>query len=160
MSQQPFWSLTSSSSFSFFAPDLLFTASKSSTIRMKEKLCSGVRRFSTSFMASKAKGGSSNAWLKRHVSDPYVLKTGRDNYRARSAYKLLEINKSYSLLTRGGTVVECGAAPGAWTQVSRNTIILITPLHLLPARSPPKLLVLRVLWSRVTSWTWSRSRGR
>ena len=89
---------------------------------MKEKLCSGVRRFSTSLMASKAKGGSSNAWLKRHVSDPYVLKTGRDNYRARSAYKLLEINKSYSLLTRGGTVVECGAAPGAWTQVLTQII--------------------------------------
>ena len=90
---------------------------------MKEMFFSGVRRFSTSLMASKAKGGSSNAWLKRHVSDPYVLKAGMDNYRARSAYKLLEINKSYSLLRRGGTVVECGAAPGAWTQVLRWPII-------------------------------------
>ena len=83
-----------------------------------EKISSGARRFSTSFMASKTKGGSSDAWLKRHVSDPYVVKAGRDNYRARSAYKLLEINKSCRVLRRGDTVVECGAAPGAWTQVS------------------------------------------
>ena len=84
---------------------------------MKGNLCSGVRHFSTSLMVSKAKGGSSGAWLKRHVSDPYVLKAGRENYRARSAFKLLEINKSCRLLRRGDTVVECGAAPGAWTQV-------------------------------------------
>ena len=93
---------------------------------MAEKICSQARRFSTSFVASKTKGGgSSDAWLKRHVSDPYVVKAGRDNYRARSAYKLLEINKRCRVLRRGDTVVECGAAPGAWTQVSSWHIIPI-----------------------------------
>ena len=93
---------------------------------MRERLCSGVRCFSTSVVASKAKGGSSDSWLRRHVSDPYVLKAGRENYRARSAYKLLEINKSCRVLRRGDTVVECGAAPGAWTQVSGCHIIQTT----------------------------------
>ena len=78
------------------------------------------RHFSSSQPArAKSKGSSSDAWLKRHVSDPYVARAQRDGYRARSAYKLIEINKNARprLLRPGDTVVECGAAPGAWTQV-------------------------------------------
>ena len=60
--------------------------------------------------------------MKRHVSDPYVINSVKDNYRARSAYKLLEINKSAKIIRRGDTVVECGAAPGAWTQVATSLV--------------------------------------
>ena len=42
-----------------------------------------------------------------------------DDYRARSAYKLLEIQKKHKILQPGMVVVECGAAPGAWTQVKQ-----------------------------------------
>ena len=48
------------------------------------------------------------------------MKAGRENYRARSAFKLLEINQRWRALRRGDTVVECGAAPGAWTQVEEK----------------------------------------
>lgn len=65
---------------------------------------------------------SSQAWLRRHTSDKYVIQAGVDNYRARSAYKLLEINKSARILKKGQTVVECGAAPGAWTQVATSVV--------------------------------------
>ena len=77
------------------------------------------RHFSTSRLVWKHRGGSSSdGWLRRHLKDKYVLQSSRENYRARSAFKLLEINKSCRILRRGATVVECGAAPGAWTQVA------------------------------------------
>ena len=41
-----------------------------------------------------------------------------DNYRARSAFKLLEIDARYQLLRPGHVVVDCGAAPGSWSQVA------------------------------------------
>ena len=85
--------------------------------------CRPVRYFSTSLHTAKHRGGSgSDGWLRRHVKDKYVLQSSVDNYRARSAYKLLEINKSCRILRRGATVVECGAAPGAWTQVATKKV--------------------------------------
>jgi 23S rRNA (uridine2552-2'-O)-methyltransferase len=60
---------------------------------------------------------SSRAWLKRHVSDPYVRKAGERGYRARSAFKLLEVVQREGLALSGQTVVDLGAAPGSWSQV-------------------------------------------
>lgn len=65
----------------------------------------------------KGKSKASQDWLTRQLNDPYVKQSRYDNYRARSAYKLLEIDDKYGILKPGYTVVECGAAPGAWTQV-------------------------------------------
>ena len=80
---------------------------------------STARHFSTSRLVTKHRGGSgSEGWLRRHVKDKYVQQSSAENYRARSAYKLLEMNKTCRILRRGVTVVECGAAPGAWTQVA------------------------------------------
>ena len=64
-----------------------------------------------------ARSKSSTAWLKRHVSDPYVRKAGAQGYRARSAFKLLEIVKRDGLARPGDCVVDLGAAPGSWSQV-------------------------------------------
>jgi 23S rRNA (uridine2552-2'-O)-methyltransferase len=64
-----------------------------------------------------ARSKSSTAWLKRHVSDPYVRKAGAQGYRARSAFKLLEIVKRDALARPGDCVVDLGAAPGSWSQV-------------------------------------------
>lgn len=63
------------------------------------------------------KVASSRDWLNRHLKDPYVKRAQKDNYRARSAYKLVEVQERWGLVRRGQAVVECGAAPGAWTQV-------------------------------------------
>ncbi|XP_013785007.1 rRNA methyltransferase 2, mitochondrial-like [Limulus polyphemus] len=65
----------------------------------------------------KNKSKSSQEWLSRQLNDPYIKKARYHNYRARSAFKLLEINERFQLLKPGMMVVECGAAPGAWTQV-------------------------------------------
>jgi len=64
-----------------------------------------------------ARSKSSTAWLKRHVSDPYVRKASAQGYRARSAFKLLEIVNRDGLARPGDTVVDLGAAPGSWSQV-------------------------------------------
>ena len=65
----------------------------------------------------KGKSTSSQNWIKRQLNDPYVTKARYANYRARSAFKLIQMDDSYKLLHPGQTVVELGAAPGAWTQV-------------------------------------------
>ncbi|XP_046404658.1 rRNA methyltransferase 2, mitochondrial isoform X2 [Ischnura elegans] len=65
----------------------------------------------------KYKGTSSHEWLTRQMKDPYVEKAKMMNYRCRSAFKLLEMNEKYNFLYPGQHVVECGAAPGSWTQV-------------------------------------------
>ena len=64
-----------------------------------------------------ARSKSSGAWLARHVSDPYVRKAGEQGYRARSAFKLLELVNREALARPGDTVVDLGAAPGSWSQV-------------------------------------------
>jgi|SRR5882672_1590686 len=64
-----------------------------------------------------ARSKSSEAWLKRHVSDPYVRKAGAQGYRSRAAFKLLEIVHRQGLARRGDCVVDLGAAPGSWSQL-------------------------------------------
>ncbi|KAB0801726.1 hypothetical protein PPYR_03912 [Photinus pyralis] len=66
----------------------------------------------------KGKGSSSTKWVTRQLKDPYVEKAKILNYRCRSAFKLLEIDDSQHILTPGHVVVDCGAAPGSWTQVA------------------------------------------
>lgn len=60
---------------------------------------------------------STKAWMAKHVSDPYVRRSVKENYRARSAFKLIEINNTYKFIEPGHTVIDMGAAPGAWSQV-------------------------------------------
>ncbi|XP_075146923.1 mitochondrial rRNA methyltransferase 2 [Haematobia irritans] len=66
----------------------------------------------------KGKSKSSQEWLTRQLADPYVEKAKMMNYRCRSAFKLLEIDDKYSVINAGDCVVDCGAAPGSWTQVA------------------------------------------
>ncbi|XP_050580335.1 rRNA methyltransferase 2, mitochondrial isoform X2 [Bombus affinis] len=66
----------------------------------------------------KGKKHSSQLWLVRQLKDPYVEKAQKENYRCRSAYKLLEINDKFKILQPGHIVIDCGAAPGSWTQVA------------------------------------------
>lgn len=68
----------------------------------------------------KGKKHSSQLWLARQIRDPYVEKARQENYRCRSAFKLLEIDKKFKILRPGLTVIDCGAAPGSWTQVATN----------------------------------------
>ncbi len=51
------------------------------------------------------------------VQDKYFQLAKEQGYRARSAFKLLDIQEKYHLIHRGDTVVDLGAAPGSFLQV-------------------------------------------
>ena len=68
-----------------------------------------------------AKHKSSVAWIQRQAADPYVARAHADGYRARAAYKLIEINERYKFLKNGQVVVDLGAAPGSWSQFIART---------------------------------------
>jgi len=61
---------------------------------------------------------SSVRWLQRQLNDPYVDAAHRDGYRARSAFKLLELDEKFGFLKQAKTIVDLGAAPGSWTQAA------------------------------------------
>lgn len=67
-------------------------------------------------MAARSK--SSKAWLNEHVNDHYVHQAQKDGYRARAAYKLLEINEKDRLIQPGTVLADLGSAPGSWSQVA------------------------------------------
>ena len=60
---------------------------------------------------------SSQKWLRRQLNDPYVNRAKLENFRCRSAFKLLEIDDRYQIFHDGDTVIDCGASPGSWSQV-------------------------------------------
>jgi len=62
------------------------------------------------------------AWMREHVTDPYVREAQAKGYRSRAAFKLLELAEKDRLLRRGMTVVDIGAAPGSWSQVLRERL--------------------------------------
>lgn len=53
---------------------------------------------------------------KRSKPDHYSDQARKQGYLARSVYKLEEISTKFSLLKRGGTYLDMGAAPGSWSQ--------------------------------------------
>jgi 23S rRNA (uridine2552-2'-O)-methyltransferase len=61
---------------------------------------------------------SSTRWLERQLNDPYVVRSKKDGYRSRAAYKLIEIDDKHKLLKPGNRVVDLGCAPGGWSQVA------------------------------------------
>ncbi len=64
---------------------------------------------------------SSVAWLQRQAADPYVARAHKDGYRARAAYKLIEMDERFHFLKNNQVVVDLGAAPGSWSQYIART---------------------------------------
>ncbi len=58
----------------------------------------------------------SKNWVNKQRRDIYVRQSKVDGYRARSAYKLIEINEKFKIFKGGMTVIDIGAAPGSWSQ--------------------------------------------
>lgn len=67
---------------------------------------------------AKKRTNSSNRWLERQLNDPYVVRSKKDGYRSRAAYKLIEIDDKHHILKPGARVVDLGCAPGGWSQVA------------------------------------------
>lgn len=65
---------------------------------------------------------TSKAWMQEHLNDEYVKRAQKDGYRARAAYKLLEIDDKDKLIKPGMTVVDLGSTPGSWSQVAAQRI--------------------------------------
>ena len=66
---------------------------------------------------------TSKAWVQQHINDPYVRLAQQKGYRARAAFKLLEIIETEKLLHPGNIIVDLGAAPGSWSQVARERLL-------------------------------------
>lgn len=61
-------------------------------------------------------------WRKQQRSDQFFRKAKAEGYRARSAYKLLQIQERFHVIRRGDVVVDLGAAPGSWSQVAARLV--------------------------------------
>jgi 23S rRNA (uridine2552-2'-O)-methyltransferase len=72
----------------------------------------------TRVKTAKRRTAQSAAWLERQLYDPYVAKARAEGWRARSAFKLLELDEKFHIIPKGGRVLDLGAAPGGWTQVA------------------------------------------
>jgi 23S rRNA (uridine2552-2'-O)-methyltransferase len=83
---------------------------------------SGRRGLKVRVKTTRKRKPSSARWLQRQLNDPYVAQAKADGYRARSAYKLIEIDDRYKILRPGSRVVDLGAAPGGWCQVAANRV--------------------------------------
>lgn len=60
----------------------------------------------------------SKSWTRERRQDPYYKSAKAGGYRARSAFKLQQINGKFKIIRRGNVVVDLGAAPGGWSQVA------------------------------------------
>jgi len=63
----------------------------------------------------------SKNWVNKQRRDTYVRQSKVDGYRARSAYKLIEIDEKFKIFKGGISVIDIGAAPGSWSQYVEKT---------------------------------------
>ena len=68
------------------------------------------------------KNKSSKNWINKQKRDIYVRQSHIDGYRARSAYKLIEIDEKFKILKNGTSVIDLGASPGSWSQYIARTV--------------------------------------
>jgi len=64
----------------------------------------------------------SKNWVNKQKRDTYVRQSKVDGYRARSAYKLIEIDEKFKIFKGGMIVVDIGAAPGSWSQYASRKV--------------------------------------
>ena len=64
----------------------------------------------------------SKNWINKQKRDIYVRQSQVDGYRARSAYKLIEIDEKFKIFKNGMSVIDLGASPGSWSQYISKTV--------------------------------------
>lgn len=77
----------------------------------------GGRNGGRRLVSRRGRTASSARWLERQLSDPYVRRAHAEGWRARAAFKLMELDDRFGLLKGVRKVVDLGAAPGSWCQV-------------------------------------------
>ncbi len=89
--------------------------------RWRNKLTGGsddVRSLGERVLKKNVRSESSRRWIERQINDPYVARAQAEGWRARSAFKLIELDDKFHLIKRGMRIVDLGAAPGGWLQVA------------------------------------------
>lgn len=76
------------------------------------------RRATVRVKTARGRTVSQQRWLQRQLNDPYVAEARKRGYRSRAAFKLLQLDDQFHFLKPGARVVDLGAAPGGWSQVS------------------------------------------
>ncbi|MCD6481649.1 MAG: RlmE family RNA methyltransferase [Thermoplasmata archaeon] len=74
-------------------------------------------------------------WYSERKRDHYYKEAKRQGYRARSAFKLLQIQKRYGILKKGGVVIDLGASPGGWSQIAARYASMVIAVDLQPMKS-------------------------
>ena len=64
----------------------------------------------------------SKNWINKQKRDTYVRRSKVEGYRARSAYKLIEIDEKFKIFKGGMSVIDIGAAPGSWSQYASKKV--------------------------------------
>ena len=64
----------------------------------------------------------SKNWINKQKKDIYVRQSQVDGYRARSAYKLIEIDEKFKIFKNGISIIDLGASPGSWSQYISRTV--------------------------------------
>nr|CAG8545977.1 13975_t:CDS:2 [Entrophospora candida] len=73
---------------------------------------------------SYSSSSSSKRWLARRDRDKFIKKALSENYRARSVFKLIDMDKKYKLVKPNSVIIDCGASPGDFTTFeTQNKII-------------------------------------
>jgi len=85
-------------------------------------------------------------WYQEKKREHYYRQAKKDGYRARSAYKLKQIQKRFNILNEGSVVVDLGAAPGSWSQVAKELVGetgIIVGIDILPIKPIPSITFLK-----------------
>ncbi len=70
----------------------------------------------------KQKKDKSNKWLERHLNDYFFIQAKKKGLRSRSSFKLMQINQKFNFFFKGASVLDLGAAPGGWSQISKKLV--------------------------------------
>ncbi|WP_416897482.1 MAG: RlmE family RNA methyltransferase [Minwuia sp.] len=82
----------------------------------------GARQLHQKVKTARGRKLSSKRWLERQLNDPYVAEAKAQGWRSRAAFKLLQLDERYGLVSKGDRVVDLGAAPGGWSQVAQKVV--------------------------------------
>ncbi|MHC0448851.1 MAG: RlmE family RNA methyltransferase [Candidatus Lariskella arthropodorum] len=96
------------------------TAESSFTYKVRMSfmsLTSNYRNKKQTLKTSKGRTNSSANWLRRNINDPYIALAKKSGYRSRAAFKLIEIDEKFKLLSSARNILDLGSAPGSWLQV-------------------------------------------
>jgi 23S rRNA (uridine2552-2'-O)-methyltransferase len=78
---------------------------------------------------------SSKEWVHRQSRDPYVTNAKLSGMRSRAAFKLLDLQRRYRIISVGDVVVDLGSSPGGWAQVAAAASTGTSPAAISTIRS-------------------------